>query len=125
MVTVEVPAHVEYVRPVRLAVGGLAAVAGFDVEAIEDLRIGVDELCAAVVELSDGSSMSVRILLSPGRIRIEGRAPEGDDPVDETRFTLSRQILSVVADDHELLSEDGTVCCWFERGGPHRAPPLG
>jgi len=116
VVTLIVPADVRYFRSVRLAVGGLATLVGFDVDAMEDLRIGVDELCAALIEAGNEQDLRLDIQAEPGELlRIEGTTAAGDAPVDEDRFAFSRQILSVVADDYGYAVEDGRVRCWLER----------
>ncbi|WP_421118695.1 ATP-binding protein [Aquihabitans daechungensis] len=116
LVTLTVPADVRYFRSVRLAIGGLATMVGFDIEAIDDLRIGVDEVCAALAEAGNGEDLRIEILAAPGeRLRVEGTVPSGDDQPDEDRFAFSRQILSVVSDSFGYETEGGQVCCWLER----------
>lgn len=115
-VTLVVPADVRYFRSVRLAVGGLATLVGFDVEAIDDLRIGVDELCGALAEAGDGSDLTFRIDTTIGAsIRIAGTAPSGAGTPDADRFAFSHQILSVVADRHALDVGGPQLSCWLER----------
>jgi hypothetical protein len=105
------------VRPVRLAMGGLASLAGFDVEALEDLRIAVNELTATLIERGDGSDLRVLLsLTATGSIRIEGATGAGPASADYDRFRLSDQILSVVADMHGFDTADGTTSGWLERG---------
>ncbi len=114
--TITIPADVRFFRPVRLAVGGLAALAGFDVEAIDDLRIGVDELCAALTEAGTGDAVHLELHAEPGvLLRIEGHTDRGPVGLDDERFAFSRQILSVVADSfgYEIVGDDVTV--WLER----------
>ncbi|HWJ98875.1 MAG TPA: hypothetical protein VNQ33_12000, partial [Acidimicrobiales bacterium] len=90
LVTLTVPADVRYFRSVRLAVGGLATMVGFDIEAIEDLRIGVDEVCAALAEAGNGDDLRIEVLAVPDRVlRVEGTVPHGDEQPDEDRFTFS------------------------------------
>ena len=116
MVTLTVPADVRYFRSVRLAVGGLATMVGFDIEAIDDLRIGVDEVCAALAEAGNGDDLRIEVVASPGELlRVEGTVPHGDEHPDEDRFAFSRQILSVVADSFGYEAEEGQVNCWLER----------
>ena len=116
LVTLTVPADVRYFRSVRLAVGGLATMVGFDIEAIDDLRIGVDEVCAALAEAGNGEDLRIEVLAAPGeRLRVAGRVPSGDEQPDADRFAFSRQILSVVADSFGYEAEEGQVCCWLER----------
>lgn len=116
VVTILVPADVRYFRSVRLAVGGLATLVGFDVEAMEDLRIGVDELLAALVETGSADDLRLEISAEPGAtLRIEGSTRSGRSEIDEDRFAFSRQILSVVADDFGFTTERGEARCWLER----------
>lgn len=44
-----VPGKPEYVGMVRLAVSSLANCAGFDIEAVEDIKVAVSEACTNVV----------------------------------------------------------------------------
>ncbi|MBR0598415.1 ATP-binding protein [Sinanaerobacter chloroacetimidivorans] len=44
-----VPGKPEYVGMVRLAISSLANCAGFDIEAIEDIKVAVSEACTNVV----------------------------------------------------------------------------
>lgn len=115
-VRLSIPADARFFRPVRLAVGGLATMVGFDVEAIEDLRIGVDELCAALAEGGDGTDLEIEVRTVPGQLlRIEGSTAKGAEPLDEDRFGFSRRILSVVADDFAYAPDGDRVRCWLER----------
>jgi serine/threonine-protein kinase RsbW len=47
-----VPVKPEYVGTVRLAVSSLANNAGFDIEAIEDIKVAVSEACSNIVSHS-------------------------------------------------------------------------
>ncbi len=119
-VVMTIPADAKYLRPVRLAVGGVATMMGFDIEAIDDLRIGVDEICAALLESGDGTQLCVEICVQPDdAMRIVGTTAAGDRPVDQARFALSRQILSVVSDDFGFEAGAATVECWLERTVQH------
>jgi hypothetical protein len=114
--TLTVPADVRFFRSVRLAVGGLATMVGFDIEAIDDLRIGVDEVCAALAEAGTGAALRIEVLAVPGEVlRVEGTVPNGEEQPDEDRFAFSRQILSVVADSFGYEADGGEVRCWLER----------
>lgn len=111
-----VPADARFFRSVRLAIGSLATVIGFDVEAIDDIRIGVDELCGALQEAGDGSDLTISVAADLGRsIRIEGRTVAGTGGFERDRFAFSQQILSVVADAYGVDAGDGAVVCWLER----------
>jgi serine/threonine-protein kinase RsbW len=115
-VRIRIPADVAYFRSVRLAVGALAAMVGFDVEAIDDLRIGIDELCATASEAGDGADLVIDIHPQVGSgIRIEATTTRGTVDPDPARFGFSRRILSVVADDFGYEAGDSQVRCWIVR----------
>jgi serine/threonine-protein kinase RsbW len=119
--TITLPGDVHYFRAVRLAVGGIAAHVGFDVAAIDDLRIGVDELCAALAEVGGGSEITLEVTIATGaELRIAGTTERGAVGVDSDRLTFSRQILDVVADEFSLDLDDGDVRFWLAR----RVTPL-
>lgn len=115
-VRISIPADVGYFRSVRLAVGALAAMVGFDVEAIDDLRIGVDEMCATAAEAGDGGELVIAVHPRVGAgIRIEATTPRGSVQPDPDRFEFSRRILSVVADDFGYEAGETEVRCWIVR----------
>jgi serine/threonine-protein kinase RsbW len=47
--TLSVPGKAAYVSTVRLAVSSLAAKSGFDIEAIEDIKVAVSEACSNIL----------------------------------------------------------------------------
>lgn len=114
--TIFIPADVQFFRPVRLAVGGLGTLVGFDIDTMEDIRIGVDELCGAAFEAGDGSNIEVTITVEPGAmIHIACTSPLGAGEVDPDRFIFSERILSVVSDAYGIDATGGTIRCWLER----------
>ncbi len=116
VVTITIPADNHYFRSVRLAIGGLATMGGFDVEVIDDLRIGVDEICTTLTEISNGQDLVLEIRVETGQgIRIDAQVPTEALTIDEDRVVFSRQILSVVSDDYAITLEDGHARAWLER----------
>lgn len=115
--TLTVPADARWFRSVRLAIGGVATLVGFDVEAIDDIRIGVDELCGALAEAGSGGDLTIEVDARIGEsLRIVGTTASGSGALDPDRAKFSHQILSVVADDHGLeLDGDDVLRCWLER----------
>lgn len=104
------PADARLVRLARLVASGVATAAGFDVEEVEDLRIAVDELCAALVEGGDGTPLSLHFQLGDEQVHVEGSTGStGMEQLDQQRIGLSRQILEVVVDSHDVTASDGTL----------------
>jgi serine/threonine-protein kinase RsbW len=104
------PADTRLVRVARLVASGVATTAGFDVEEVEDLRIAVDELCTALVEGGDGGDLLLGFDLGNGEVTILGTtSAAGVAAFEPERLALSRQILAVVVDEHELVTDHGQI----------------
>lgn len=103
------PADTRLVRVARLVASGIATAAGFDVDEVEDLRIAVDELCAALIEGGDGESMLVGFELHEAGVSVVGTTPAGAGAFEDERLVLSHQILDVVVDEHTISADHGQV----------------
>ena len=85
-VTVAVPARAEHLHVLRTVVASVAARHGLSLDAIEDLRIAVDEACAQLLHVG-GTTLTARMLGVPEGIevvcssdaRTDGWPPEGFD----------------------------------------------
>jgi serine/threonine-protein kinase RsbW len=99
------------IRIVRLAASGLASLAEFDLDGIEDLKIAVDEVCSSLIEVSDGSPIELRMgRAAPCGVWIEGTtAVANGATVDSDRVALGDRILAVIADRHEFGVADGVA----------------
>jgi hypothetical protein len=104
-VRLSVPAKTDSVRLVRLVAAGVGADAGLDVDAIEDLRLGVAELFAVLVGDDDDPSsvVDVAYVAGDGNVAVEGsRVALGAFPEPDE---LARDLLAVVVDEHELVAD--------------------
>lgn len=110
VIELTLPADARLVRLARLVASGVATAAGFDVEEVEDLRIAVDELCGALVEGGNGDPLELRFELGQEEVHVAGTtSSSGIEQLDEQRIALSRQILDVVVDSHDVNADDGTL----------------
>jgi serine/threonine-protein kinase RsbW len=110
LIELVLPPDTRLVRVARLVASGVATTAGFDVDEVEDLRIAVDELCTALVEGGDGSSLLLGFDLGEGEVTVVGSTgASGPEPFEPDRIALSRQILSVVVDEHNLSADHGQI----------------
>lgn len=109
-VRLQLPVDPQYMRVARLVASGLGATIGFDVEAVDDLRIAVDELCAAMVEVSDDDVLDLSFEVRDDGIEVEGRtATAPTAQLSPDRFALSEQILVVACDRYSLNIDGGTA----------------
>lgn len=68
------------VATVRVVAADLAARADFDLDAIADVRMAVDEACVALLRLTDPSQpLSCSFLVGPDQIEIDVRACSRDE----------------------------------------------
>jgi hypothetical protein len=110
-VRLAIPLDTRYVRIVRLVARGVGSSMGFDVEGVDDLRIAVEELCAALFDLSEGPALELCFEMHEGRVEVQGRTvavPTAN--VDPERFALSEQILGVACDGYSLKVDSGIAC---------------
>jgi anti-sigma regulatory factor (Ser/Thr protein kinase) len=107
VVRLQLPVESQYIRVARLVASGLGATAGLDVDGVDDLRIAVDELCAALFEVG-GDHVELAFEVLPGEVHVTGRthAPSVLS-FDVERLVLSRQILDVACDDYTLTLDGG------------------
>lgn len=105
-VRLDIPAHPEFVRIVRLTVAGVAAARDFDVEAIDELQMAVDECCHLLTAgaWDSGGSLAFTFRTIDDALEVEGvgslhgargKAPE-----------FSEQILAELSDDYSVSSGD-------------------
>lgn len=107
-IEVTLPPDSRYMRLARLMASGVATTCGLPLEEVEDFRIAVDELCSTLIEIGDGDMLRLMFDLGDDELVVEGRTrarPGGG--IDEDRLSLSRQILDVVTDGHQLAVHDG------------------
>lgn len=56
-----VPGKPEYVSTIRMAISSVASNLGFDVEAIDDIKVAVSEACTNVVKHGDNEFLSYEV----------------------------------------------------------------
>jgi len=107
-IELSLPPDSRYMRLARLVASGVATMCGLPLDEVEDFRIAVDEVCAALMEIGDGEPVRLSFNLGDDVLVVEGRTDSrpGSD-IDEDRLSLSRQILDVVTDGHQLTRLDG------------------
>jgi hypothetical protein len=101
VIRLDLPAHPRYVSAARVVAASLGAEAGLSVDELDDLRLGVGELVATLI---DGAGPEARLGLAyttnadavtvTGAISGSSRRAEPDD--------LTRRILSAVTDTYQL-----------------------
>jgi serine/threonine-protein kinase RsbW len=102
-----IPASSRYLRLARLTAAGLAGDLGYPVDAIEDLRIAVDELCAAIIEdTAIPTTLELTYREAEGSLVVEGtcRARSTNAP---DLHSVARELLNMLADEYSIGAIDG------------------
>lgn len=97
-----IPGAPEYLRLARLAAADAGSRAELTYDEIEDLRIGVDELCHSVMRPDGVGVVTLVFRLLDDGIEVEGEGPALDGSSEAKPSELSRTIVAAVVDDHEL-----------------------
>jgi serine/threonine-protein kinase RsbW len=108
-VEVRTAASPALIPTVRAVASDLAARADFDLDAISDLRMAVDEACATLVGLADtGSDLRCTFAVQGDRIAVAAEvrpAPGSDLPTD----SFGWRVLQTLADNVDVDRTDGTM----------------
>jgi serine/threonine-protein kinase RsbW len=117
--TLSVPGKAEYVSTVRLAVSSLAAKTGFDIEAIEDIKVAVSEACSNIlchsnigndriyrVECTLHDSKMEIIVVDDG-VGFDVSDYEAPDPESLQVGGLGIYIIKALMDEVQVVSQDG------------------
>ncbi len=99
------PAENGYLRVSRLTATTLAADLGFDVDALDDLRLAVAEVVNYLVESSTAEQVVLRLVADHGGFRLEGMTVDEDD---ESARATEPMGPTVGLEDAALL-DDGAV----------------
>lgn len=104
-VRLTVPAEPRFLRLARLTAAGLAGDLGYGVDAIEDLRIAVDELCAAVIQDADPTAeLTVTYREDHGALVVEGRCDDTSAPLPELH-AVAQELLAMLADEYVVAGD--------------------
>ena len=105
--TVSFPARSGYLRISRLNATTYGAKLGFDVDALDDLRLAVDEAVTWLLDDEDaGGTVTLRLTESEGGIRLIGERNGAVLP-ERSVDDLVHAILGATLDSYELVGTEG------------------
>ena len=114
-----IPGRLEYVQTAKMAVGSIASIGGFDLDALEDIRMAVGEACKCITchnqaywsneysleAVLDDESLTITIIDGPEEHSLpKGRRLCLDCPQEGD---LSIQIIRTIMDDMKITKEEG------------------
>lgn len=108
------------IRLARLAVSGVASVAGLSLDESEQCRAAVDELCNSVLEVApSGTRLTLVVEAEDSSVTVRGAMPRDPDrDVDPTRQSLGGMILDATVGEWtlEIADTDSTFHFRVVRG---------
>lgn len=105
---VSLPPDPRLLRVLRLVASAMASLGEFDLAAVEEVRVAVDELGTTLIGASGGAPIEISFELTDTALCIDGHtALDGDAELEVD--PLTDRILGVVATSHEWNSADGVA----------------
>jgi serine/threonine-protein kinase RsbW len=107
-VEVRTSASAALIPTIRAVASDLAARADFDLDAISDLRMAVDEACATLVDLAaPSSSLLCTFLVRFDRIEVHAQVTADGPHAEVSTDTFGWRVLQTLADDVAVDSTPG------------------
>ncbi len=120
LVELSVPALPEVLSLPRLAAAAIAARVGFDLEAVEDVRLATEELCLAALDGRGPGRLHLRFVAYPSSLEVactfepaDGSAPSPSR--GKLAAELTEQLLGALADEHGTDLDHGQTRVWFRK----------
>jgi serine/threonine-protein kinase RsbW len=99
-VEVRTSASAALIPTIRAVASDLAARADFDLDAISDLRMAVDEACATLIDVAEPTSLlQCRFLVRPERIQVLAQVEAAKPDSVVSTDTFGWRVLQTLADD--------------------------
>ncbi|NNE94593.1 MAG: hypothetical protein HKN24_01025 [Acidimicrobiales bacterium] len=113
-ITMTLPAESRFVATTRVTSASLAAELEFGVNRIEELRAGVNELAAVLVEWAedhDAKSMTLTFRVDDDQLEVIGEVVDGNtsNGAQAGLDALTAQILAGVTDEYEISGGRGRI----------------
>lgn len=99
-------------RVLRLAASGIAAMAGFTVDEIEDIKIAVSEVLLALIEHGGGQSIEVQFSVEDQSFTVRGQTAIETFDAEHPDLILCRTVLASVCTRHGIELVDNQAQIW-------------
>jgi histidine kinase-like protein len=99
-------------RVLRLAASGIAGMAGFTVDEIEDIKIAVSEVLLALIEHGGGKSIEVQFTVEAQSFTVRGQTAIETFDAEHPDLILCRTVLAGVCTSHGIELVDNQAQIW-------------
>jgi anti-sigma regulatory factor (Ser/Thr protein kinase) len=111
-VRLEVPPQSDMSRIARLTGTGVASMAGFTMDEIDDINVMVSEVMVALVEHGARSTIAVTFEVADGRFTVRGGTDLADFDLDHPDLALCRTVLAAVSTSHGIEGTSARAEIW-------------
>jgi anti-sigma regulatory factor (Ser/Thr protein kinase) len=99
-------------RVLRLAASGVASLANYTVDEIDDIKIAVSEIFIALIEHGTGSSIEIRLFVDDDGFHVRGHSAAENFDIENPDFILCRRVLEGVGAEHGVDVDAGFARVW-------------
>jgi len=113
-VELRLPPSPEFLRLARYAAADAAARAGLGIDATDDVRLAISELCSLLT--GSGTAIELHIEASGGAVRVRGVGAPGPELHGENG-ELAQSLVEAVVDEYRFAVHDGQATFEFTKLG--------
>jgi hypothetical protein len=111
-VEIRLPPNPTLSRILRLAASGIAGMAGFTLDEIEDIKIAVSEVLLALIEHGGGKSIEVQFAVEDQSFTVRGQTAIETFDAQHPDLLLCRTVLASVCTQHGIELVDDRAQIW-------------
>jgi hypothetical protein len=111
-IEIRVPPEPSLSRVLRLAASGVASLAGFTVDEIENIKIAVSEVLIALIEHGDGEPIDIQFSVSETAFDVTGRTVIETFDITHPDLALCRTVLADVCSGFRIDRVNNEVHIW-------------
>ena len=117
LIDIRVPADPAMSRVLRLAASGVASLAGFTVDEIEEIKIAVSEVLIALIEHGAGHPVAVSFVVDDAAFTVLGATEVLEFDLDHPDLRLCRTVLTEVCTEHtiDVVDKQARICAVLRR----------
>jgi hypothetical protein len=111
-IEIRVPPEPSLSRVLRLAASGVASLAGFTIDEIENIKIAVSEVLIALIEHGAGEPIDVQFSVTETSFDLTGRTAVETFDIAHQDLALCRTVLADVCRDFRIDRVSNEVHIW-------------
>jgi len=111
-VVVRLPPDPSLSRVLRLTASGVAGMAGYSVDEIDDIKIAVSEVLLALIEHGAGGLIEVEFAVEERAFIVRAHTPIDSFDTEHPDLALCRTVLAGVCTSHGIELIDGEAHIW-------------